>query len=133
MNKHLPKEIIFEIQLNGTRSEYVTCYEHNNNTFKCKSENHEAIIEFNKDFQSYKFKTISIDDKPIEYFNRAELILKDIKELNEEYNVTLSFEYDIPTIKSCNEGGYNSTHLDLDSLITYLVKNFPDKIKEKLI
>lgn len=134
MIQYLPKEITFYVQIDNTKSTKATCYEHDNTFFKCKSiNNEEVLIKYTPDYYS-EFQVISINNKPTpEYFDKASIILKDIKELEEEYDVELSFKHNTPTITAYNEGGHNCTSLELNSLIDFLIKNFPDKIKEKLI
>jgi len=59
----------------------------------------------------------------------AYLGMKGVREYNEEMEVELN-DGERPTVKAYNEGGYNSTEIDLIDIIEWTRVNRPNLLKE---
>ena len=68
-------------------------------------------------------------DEEQEYKNKGWIKTEEINEYGEGYPVEIKEKDGRTVIVALNEGGYNSTIVDLEDLLTYLQKHKPELLK----
>lgn len=130
--KYVPKNLTFTFTIYPPESycdakEY-SCEmeEYCNNVFKCVSGHSYITIELKGD----NFVVTHIDEENVEDRHiYASVKLNGIREYCEGYPVSLSYKNKRPALVARNEGGFNSTKVDLGDLIKWIKKEMPELLQ----